>query len=1074
MLNKRFMQIKYGIKDICLILFFALLGSLFSGCNGGSESSAVENQNFTSQLLIDNATTIPVINGVPTHSGVYIHNLGKSVLNNIHYKVINNNQSYLVTIDGENNCTTLQAKSSCLVKFTIPALTLGDNGSFMLIAEYNEKRHKQLLNYEYVTADNYKGLTFSNPSIRLNRGQQYITTYAFNPVADVAYTGKLKFDNDNLEITRGTNNTQLNLQAHEIVPIEFKVGDVLYSRRSRLYDDNSINRALLQAIITPQATAHLLVANPGILKLAESDTRQLVIYNNGSQSASQLSLVADNANKVAISPGVDNPCVSGMILAPGASCDYQVQVLDHQSDVQTLSFTYNNGTETVTETRELGYIASTNFSSLQIKPEVASLSLDAGESYEVKFIVNNIGNAALNNAQPVIRGLMPYSSTSIIGADSSCTDTIGAKSSCQITVKVDTIAERNESGILYLALNGNSGQSPSTSLNFASLPLRIEVTDRTQLQLTDFRPLDEATDVLINTDIELFFNKAVNPVTINSPNIVLKTDSGDVVTFQSVQELSDRHMQLTPSTLLTSQTHYSIVINQQAVTDLNGKVLGSDSAYTAGSFTTGGSIAPYITQVNPENNQSNVSRKPDIYLLFSESMAASGINSGSIKLLDANGGVQAVTPVGESDNKLVRLVFDSGNPGLAQLTAYRIIVDETQLKDLAGNPMGSIQDKEVSHFTTGDFTAPDISLATLVTGCGKGDGSISSTCYDNTNPTGGNAQNLKLKLTFTNNDTEGSADKIELSQNASQLLATDGFILSSNDCEQQLPPGSNCSMVYSIPFNLINTPGSRTKNQSVNYRVTYDNNYESQENTANLQYSIQIVNPTIDIVDFLVQIKDTNKVVEVNFNNLYNANLVPANLTSSVAGSSISCDVYDSASNSQKCNVTLAPVATAGTNKTLTVNAWGGIVSDSQIYEVARLIFVSNEAYTGDLGGASGANGKCNSSTNGKPDGTTAKIVQNKVENTITNARYFNSAGQFVGAASSGNEFRDSLSNSPIGTGSNNVWFGTSSRDCENWTSASSGNSGRVGSAGGLSNSWRDSGTNASCSAPKNIYCATQ
>lgn len=163
-----------------------------------------------------------------------------------------------------------------------------------------------------------------------------------------------------------------------------------------------------------------------------------------------------------------------------------------------------------------------------------------------------------------------------------------------------------------------------------------------------------------------------------------------------------------------------------------------------------------------------------------------------------------------------------------------------------------------------------------------------------------------------------------------------------------------------------------------------------------------------------------------------------------------------------------------------------------------RFIFLTSSAYTGNLGGASGADTKCNAAGN-KPNGgtykailagggrtacTTANCGGGPGEHTdwalLPNQKYIQTGGATIGTTTANAIFTFPLTNA-FDTSSNSPWTGLTTTwltgsNCSNWASTS-GN-GVAGLSNSASSTTLDAGfgggTGLSCASLYRIYCAEQ
>lgn len=1061
------------------LLQIVLLG--MCACTGNNLPSD-NNQSIDRQLLIDTTGVIPVINGKPTNSGVYIHNLSNVAISNISYHILNTSNDYKLNLDDEKNCSEVAAGASCLIKFTTSELKPGNSASALLIAKYDNKQSKQLINYQYIDSHNYHGISFTNPLIHLDRSHPYATTYAFNPQATQSDTDSIELDNDSIQLINGAKNNTLNIEANQVLPIEFKLADIIKDKQTSIYLANNKDQPIMRVLVSPENKANILFSNPEVLELKKTDTAMITLYNNGSTAATNLHLDVDNANKLTVKPSGENDCINGGSLAAGASCNYQVMVIDkNKTDIRSLFFSYNDGIDEINETLNLAYISEDKAPSLRIAAETSRLYIDGGTSSKVKFILNNIGDIPFENMDIRLHSSLALSTITEDAAKSNCGKSLDAGSSCQITAEINAANYRNESGTIYLTADGDTSSKERRSYKFASLPLKVEVSDKTQLALTDFRPLDKATDIRTNSDIELIFNKPVDETTVVSPNVYLETTSGTRINLHLGLAINDQNISLVPDSTLAENTLYQIVLDQTTITDRNGKTFGKNSHYIAGSFTTGDFTAPAIIDFAPKKNAYVSITSPNIFVQFSEAMDVSTINSDSIYVFDKTSKIKIIDliPIVESGESRVQMVLTNGKT-LTAADSYSLIVDETRLKDKSGKAIGLRSSLELSSFYTDNGGAPVVQLSAVTSGqtqLAQGSG------YENTDASGGRASSIRFDYSFYNQDESRAIDYIELSSQTKNLLQQTGLVLVSNECLKTIPAKTGCKITYRLP-DLVKTESCSINltQHPVDYNIYFNNKQSMVERNGPGYFKINVVNPSISIPDLKFQIKSAdNTYVTIVFNDLYNTNLDTNDFTIDKSHRGKNCQTYDSVNKSQTCTLTLNKNDITGPTS-LILNAWYSTISKkyavsySHNYEIGRLIYVTKGQWTGNLGGVSGADIKCKSEA---PAGTTAKALLEMARPTVAGQRYFNIYGDSLGVALQDNAFRvgqtlESAIDVNNTASDNKVWFGstTGNMDCSDWTVGGT-QWGGEGDPSLSSSSWANSGR-AQCGLTNRLYCVTQ
>jgi len=144
-----------------------------------------------------------------------------------------------------------------------------------------------------------------------------------------------------------------------------------------------------------------------------------------------------------------------------------------------------------------------------------------------------------------------------------------------------------------------------------------------------------------------------------------------------------------------------------------------------------------------------------------------------------------------------------------------------------------------------------------------------------------------------------------------------------------------------------------------------------------------------------------------------------------------------------------------------------------------KYIFLTTTAYNGNLGGISGADAKCNADA-AKPNPSTYKAhiyhgtgtIGGDTSNLSTSYDYKNTSNAKTISGGSGISSGIPIFNliNPISATSVSVWFGNSTDNCTNWSSASSLVNAGIGGSNDQNSLYRASGTQA-CNNLFRIYC---
>lgn len=712
-----------------------LAGVLLATCSNHTTGATDTNANLSNSLIIEKAATVPVLDGKPTQTGVYIHNNTGQTISGIQYASVLTGTPQEQAVNKQllqpstTSCTSIAANSSCLLSFTTPSLSLGQSGSSLIAASYNGHNSKQLINYRYYSSNDYSGVNFSDGSTSLYGTNDYATVYVFVGKGQSQTQLGFKASNSSLAVQSGLTNGKTNIPANGVIALEIKSNQNVTSnlvsltpytvtsskQLSQALQSAQQNNQSLQVMISPTQQANLLMSDSPILNATGESSATITLLNNGNQTASNITLSSADSAKISITGATSNTCTSGGSLAVGASCNYTINLVDLYNNGSTsLNLAYNNSLTSINGSQTVYYYNNLAAPMVSIVPISSSLTEDINTANTLTFNAQNIGNAPLNNLSVSLSTTL---SQATLSQTNDCGAQIKAKTSCVITATV-TANANVDSGIFYAKLNGDftNGATPS-NYSFVSKPVNTSITDSTTATITSTTPESAAAGVNTTTSITLSFSKAMKPNTLNATNIQLQLTSNSSSVPLTIQGVTNNNQTVTftqTSGKLSDLTGYKIVINPSAIKDYNGNAMGTSSTQIAATFITGDFTAPTVVTVNPANEATNQSKTPTINITFSESMDASTLIASNITLKTQSGIIVAGTSITISNNNQTATV-NLGTP-LADTTTYQLVLNQTNITDVAGNALGTDAAYVATSFTTGDFTAPVLSSTTPLNG----------------------------------------------------------------------------------------------------------------------------------------------------------------------------------------------------------------------------------------------------------------------------------------------------------------------------------------------------------------------
>ncbi|OGM97351.1 MAG: hypothetical protein A2735_03205 [Candidatus Yanofskybacteria bacterium RIFCSPHIGHO2_01_FULL_41_21] len=256
----------------------------------------------------------------------------------------------------------------------------------------------------------------------------------------------------------------------------------------------------------------------------------------------------------------------------------------------------------------------------------------------------------------------------------------------------------------------------STSVSFTS-------SDPDAPTISSHTPADDATSISVSTALYIIFSEALKASTVNSTNIQLKkySDNSTVAATISLVEGGTKVV-ITPTSDLDYLTQYYFAVST-SVQDEVGNALASAldvGSKDAHEFTTvadtADHTAPTVSSHFPLDNATDISVNVAPYIIFSEALKASTVNSTNIQLkkYSDDSTVAATISLVEGGTR----VIITPTSALDTSVQYYFAVS-TAVQDDAGNALASALDvdtKAVHEFTTAvdtaDHTAPVIASHT--------------------------------------------------------------------------------------------------------------------------------------------------------------------------------------------------------------------------------------------------------------------------------------------------------------------------------------------------------------------------
>ncbi|MBX9867951.1 MAG: Ig-like domain-containing protein [Burkholderiales bacterium] len=210
--------------------------------------------------------------------------------------------------------------------------------------------------------------------------------------------------------------------------------------------------------------------------------------------------------------------------------------------------------------------------------------------------------------------------------------------------------------------------------------------------------------------INISFSVPMNPATLTTSNIMLKTAAGVIVAGTAITITnSDQNATVNlNSTPLADSTTYQLVLNEVNLTSSTGGAMGTNPAYVATSFTTGDFTAPTLSGTIPLNGATGVAVESPISLTFSEAMDTATLTTTTVKLQKVSDS-SYVSLNNPSFSNVNQTVTFQPSASLSVGETYNLVINQSAIKDVAGNAMGVAISQTVSNFTVKSIPAVTIS-----------------------------------------------------------------------------------------------------------------------------------------------------------------------------------------------------------------------------------------------------------------------------------------------------------------------------------------------------------------------------
>lgn len=700
-------------------------------------------------------------------------------------------------------------------------------------------------------------------------------------------------------------------------------------------------------------------------------------------------------------------------------------------------------------------------------------------------IITNTGNGALtiNSITPLDPNLLSVSNDTCSGS------TLSVNQGCGYTPNLN-VANIKSNGVSLLQISYNNGSGTQTQV--ASITWSyIAATGLESFVVTP------GFKMISNTLFNQIINQTISTQSTSFPIMVTNQTSGSLAYSESISipytsllpvndsystySINTESITNTPCNLPSSGNSMVLAKGSSCIYNLSitttskvgnsiGEIINTlynyytyASAVATGSLTSNNSVSrgftlnaqPLVAQLSisiesrSSSNefdavQQNTTPDPKVYL------AINNIGTAAV-----NGSLEAFLPAGFTMDLSACNSLGAGKSCSAPITMSTVnLINPGNLSTnslISYNDSQGVVDATLPSiiYSVVDPSTPAISMTESVSGCFSGNG-VTSTCYNNPNSYGGTAANIEVALTFRN---KNSVAATSLTLTSPSVFTTQGYTLSSDTCVNGVAANDSCKIVYTISSSALTSAiAPNINDNSFAYSYTYGDQGQFNVSTqGKLQVSINIVVPQLTMGSLSNIVPGNSESVTVTWSGLYQGTVPAVTLAvtesdgmtpaaSGITESAITCGSIAATGVTCSSGIITESSTTPGIYL-LVAHSAGGIDVQQQFSVHLYLIFVTENQFSSNLGGVSGADALCMADPQAVAAGRQFKAMLSDGENRIAlptpvdwvlqaNTFYYNVAGQSIGQTNSSAVFDFPVDNPINSTYYNAVWTGLNS----DWT----------------------------------------
>jgi hypothetical protein len=277
----------------------------------------------------------------------------------------------------------------------------------------------------------------------------------------------------------------------------------------------------------------------------------------------------------------------------------------------------------------------------------------------------------------------------------------------------------SESGGNGVFVYGGAASFPTSSWNASNYWVDVvfanATADSTPPTVASRSPTPGATSVPANAAVTATFSEALDPASVSSANVELRSSTGTLVGGTIAYATTGFTVTLTPGAALADSTVYTVTLRGGAtgIKDVAGNALATDVSWTFTTAAASDTAAPTVAARSPAPGATGVATTAAVSATFSEALDPATVSGATVELRSAAG---VLVTAGVAYAAAGFTVTLTPSAPLASGVTYTATLrgGSAGIKDVAGNALAA--DSVWSFTTIPDTTAPTITVRSPTAG----------------------------------------------------------------------------------------------------------------------------------------------------------------------------------------------------------------------------------------------------------------------------------------------------------------------------------------------------------------------